>query len=65
MFSTIFIEQAQNAMKEKNESTSAIVEFVSTFFIVSKVPLEEGSLDIFQGHIGEGENLLFVYLKVT
>ncbi len=63
MFSTLFIEQAQDAFGKEKESTSVTIEFGSTFFVISKVPLEEESSHLFQGHIGEGETTLFVYLK--
>jgi hypothetical protein len=65
MFSNHFIEKIKEEAPLNDTATSFDFKYGETPFVISKAPLEDDSQNIFQGHIGEGDALLFVYLKTT
>lgn len=63
MFSQNFIEKAHEEVSKNNSTSPVTVKYGPINFLVTKKPLKDKNQGIFQGHIGEGDSLFFVYLQ--
>lgn len=66
MFSKLFIEEAQKKLggNVNADNTSGVAfQYGNTEYLISKLPIEDVSKALFQGHAGEGDSVFFVYLK--
>lgn len=63
MFSKDFIEKVYEKVSKESNFSSLEFSYGPIDFLVTKKPLQEDGNNIFQGHLGEGESLLFIYLQ--